>query len=308
VRGEFVRALVELGEADERIVLLTGDLGFMVVEPFAERFPERFFNAGVAEQNMIGLATGLADAGFVPYVYSIATFASMRPYEMLRNGPILHSLPVRLVGIGGGLDYGHNGVTHYALEDIAIMRTQPELTVAVPADAPQAAAALRAVHELEGPVYLRLEKNGPPLPQLDGRFRLGRLEVLGDGEDVALVACGSCVLEAVEAADLLEANGIHASVAVVSSFNPSPVGDLAELLARVPLAVSIEAHYPNGGLRSFVAETIAACGCDCRLVARSVEATPRGMTGTREFLFELNGLNASRIADAVTIALSVPAG
>jgi transketolase len=215
---------------------------------------------------------------------------------------------VRLVGIGGGLDYGHNGVTHYALEDIAIMRTQPDLTVAVPADALQAAAALRAVHELQGPAYLRLEKDGPPVLQLAGRFRLGRLEVLGDGEDVALVASGSCVRQAVDAANLLEATGVHASVAVVSSFNPSPVGDLAELLARVPLAVSIEAHYPNGGLRSFVAETIAACGCDCRLVARSVEAMPRGMTGSREFLFELNGLNASRIADVVTVALSVPAG
>ena len=119
----------------ESIVLLTGDLGFTVVEPFAERFPVRFFNVGVAEQNMLGVATGLAEAGFVPFVYSIATFATLRSYEFVRNGPVLHHLPVRVVGVGGGLEYGMNGVTHYALEDIAIMRTQPGMTVLAPADA-----------------------------------------------------------------------------------------------------------------------------------------------------------------------------
>src|ERR1700751_4301824 len=118
MRGAFVRALTELAERDSRIVLLTGDLGFMALEPFASKFPERFINVGVAEQNMVGLATGLAEAGFTPYVYSIATFASMRGYEFIRNGPVQHGLPVRIVGIGGGVDYGHNGLSHYALEDV----------------------------------------------------------------------------------------------------------------------------------------------------------------------------------------------
>src|SRR6266516_2483950 len=122
MRGAFTKAVTELAQRDPRIVLLTGDLGYMALEPFADAFPDRFFNVGVAEQNMIGLATGLAEAGFIPFAYSIATFATMRPYEFLRDGPILHELPVRLVGVGGGLDYGHNGVTHYALEDVALMR------------------------------------------------------------------------------------------------------------------------------------------------------------------------------------------
>src|SRR5256712_11111775 len=127
MRRAFVNTLVELAERDPRILLLTGDLGYVALEPFAERFPDRFFNVGVAEQNMVGLATGLAEAGFTPFVYSIATFASMRPYEFIRNGPVLHELPVRIVGMGGGLDYGPNGMTHYALEDVALMRAQPEL-------------------------------------------------------------------------------------------------------------------------------------------------------------------------------------
>ena len=134
MRSEFIRSLVALAERDPRVVLLTGDLGFTVVEDFAERFPQRFVNVGVAEQNMLGVATGLAEAGFVPFVYSIATFATMRPYEFIRNGPLLHGLPVRVVGVGGGLDYGNNGITHYALEDVALMRVQPKMMVVAPAD------------------------------------------------------------------------------------------------------------------------------------------------------------------------------
>ena len=136
------RARPDTGRAgwdDERIVLLTGDLGFAALEPFAERFPDRFFNAGVAEQNMVGVATGLAEAGFMPYVYSIATFASMRPYEFIRNGPD----PAPPAGARRrhrrGLDYGHNGMTHYALEDVALMRVQPGMTIVVLADRGQTA-------------------------------------------------------------------------------------------------------------------------------------------------------------------------
>src|SRR5690242_14517811 len=118
MRAAFVRKLVDLAAQDPRILLLTGDLGYSAIEPFAQRFPDRFVNVGVAEQNMVGLATGLAEGGFIPFVYSIATFASMRAYEFLRNGPILHQLLVRVVAVGGGFEYGYAGATHHALEDI----------------------------------------------------------------------------------------------------------------------------------------------------------------------------------------------
>src|SRR5206468_2385099 len=139
MRRSFVDTLIELAECDPRVVLLTGDLGFMVVEPFVERFPDRFFNMGVAEQNMVGVATGLAEAGFIPYVYSIVTFATLRPYEFIRNGPVLHQLPVRIVGVGGGYGYGPAGPTHHGVEDIGVMRMQPGLAVIAPADNRQAA-------------------------------------------------------------------------------------------------------------------------------------------------------------------------
>jgi transketolase len=299
MRKAFAEALVELAERDERVVLLTGDLGYTVLEPFVERFPDRFVNVGVAEQNMIGLATGLAEAGYTPFCYSIATFGSLRPYEFIRNGPAAHGLPVRIVGIGGGFDYGENGLSHYALEDVAVMRVQPRMTVLAPADDDQAAAAVAATAALSGPTYLRVARAGPAVPGLDGRFRIGRLEQIGTGSDVAVVSLGAASAEAVEAAGVLQAEGLSATVAVVSSFNPSPVDDLVALLSRVPLAVSVEAHYVAGGVGSLVAETIAEAGLDCRLVRCGVREMPTGESGSREFLQERYGLSPTAIARAV---------
>lgn len=313
MRSAFASALLDLAVEDERIVLLTGDLGFAVLEPFAERFPDRFFNAGVAEQNMVGLATGLAEAGCTPYVYSIATFASMRGYEFVRNGPILHELPVRVVGVGGGMDYGHNGVTHYALEDAGIMRVQPGIAVIAPADPEQTRAALPQIQALPGPAYLRLGKESQPVPGLDGRFELGRAERIGDGRDVALVALGGMAASAVEAAQRLADAGVDASVLVVSSLNPAPTEDLVDALADVPVALSAEAHYVNGALGSLVAETIAEHGLGTRLVRAGLRAMPIGATGSRPHLYDVHGLSPEQLAaralralDAITPA-STPA-
>jgi transketolase len=298
MRKEFVEELVALAERDESIVLLTGDLGFTVLEPFTERFQDRFFNVGVAEQNMVGLATGLADAGLRPYVYSIGTFATLRPYEFVRNGPLLHELPVRIVGVGAGFDYGHNGITHYALEDVAVMRAQPRMTVVAPADSAQARAAIRQTVDLPNPVYYRLSKTSGDIPELLGRFSLGRLEMARRGDDLALVSLGTMAGEALEAAQALGERGISASVAVVSSFNPAPVDDLVELLEQVAVAVSIEEHYISGGLGSLLAETIAEARLDCRLVRCGVREMPTGQTGSQAWLRDVHGISARRLADA----------
>jgi len=302
VRKAFASALVDVAGRDERVVLLTGDLGYTVLEPFAERFPDRFYNVGVAEQNMVGLATGLAEAGFVPFCYSIATFGSLRPYEFIRNGPLAHDLPVRIVGVGGGFDYGENGLTHYALEDVAVMRVQPRMTVLAPADDDQAEAAVRTTAELLGPAYLRVARAGPPIAGLEARFRLGRAETIGIGTDVAVVALGGAAAEAVEAAVILESEGLSATVAVVSSFNPSPTEDLVAVLGAAALAVSVEAHYVVGGLGSLVAETIAEAGLDCRLVRCGVRTMPTGESGSREYLQEQHGLSPAAIARATLAA------
>jgi transketolase len=254
---------------------------------------------------MLGMATGMAEAGMIPFAYSIATFASLRPYEFIRNGPVLHRLPVRVVGVGGGFDYGHNGVTHFALEDYAVMRAQPGMTVISPADADQACAALRETLDDERPIYFRISKKGSPVPGLDGRFRLGRAELLSDGADLAIVSIGSITHEAVQAAESLALQGIKAKVIVVSSFNPSPVEDLAELLSDVPAVCTVEAHYANGGLGSLVAEVIAENGLPCRLVRAGVRTMPSGRSGSQAHLEEAHGLSAGRLVSAAQTALSV---
>lgn len=303
MRDDFVAELSELAAIDERVVLLTGDLGYLVLDAFSSRFPDRFFNVGVAEQNMVGIATGLAEAGYVPFVYSIATFATMRPYEFLRNGPVLHRLPVRIVGVGGGFDYGYNGITHFALEDYAVMRAQPDLMVVAPADSAQARATVRATRAITGPIYFRIGKRGTPVPGLDGRFAAGDIQLIGDGTDVALIAIGSIAREAQLAAETLAEEGIAATVAVVSTFNPSPVEGLVELLGRMSLAISIETHYLNGGLGSLVAETIAENGLNCRLIRAGVDVVPRGIAGSQEFLEDRFGLSAPRLVAMAHAAL-----
>jgi transketolase len=304
MRAEFVETLAELAERDPRIVLLTGDLGFGVLESFSERFPDRFYNVGVAEQNMIGLATGLAESGMIPFVYSIATFASMRPYEFIRNGPVLHQLPVRIVGVGGGFEYGNNGATHYALEDVGMLRLQRGLTVVVPADTAHARSALAQTYELRRPIYYRVSKGGPPIAGLEGDFELGRLSRLRVGRDVALIALGPIAADASSAADRLAADGIGAAVAVVESFNPSPDEDLVELLAEVPLAVTVESHFVDGGLGTLVAEVIAEHGLSTRLRRCGIEDLPRGTTGSQAFLEQHFGLSATAIAETVESALA----
>lgn len=303
MRNEFVEELVALAEADERVMLLTGDLGFMVLEEFQRRFPDRFLNCGVAEQNMVGVATGLAEAGFVPFVYSIATFSTLRPYEFIRNGPALHDLPVRLVGVGGGFDYGHNGITHFALEDYAVMRAQPRIATVVPADAAQARAAVRNTAIHPGPMYFRVSKRGDELPGLGGRFELGRLETLREGSDAAILAIGSIAHEALAAAELLAEQGLQTAVALVSSFNPEPADEIAELLDGIPTALTVEAHYRNGGLGSLAAETIAEHGLGCRLLRAGVGSMPAGKTGSQHYLEDRHGLTAPHLVRQLEQAL-----
>ena len=304
MRAAFCRTLVDLAANDPRIVLLTGDLGFTVLEPFVERFPDRFYNVGVAEQDMIGIATGLAEAGYIPYVYSIATFAALRPYEFIRNGPVLHQLPVRIAGIGGGFEYGHAGATHHGLEDIGVLRLQPGLTLVCPADWRQAAHAIVATSTLPGPVYYRLGKDDRTVvPGLDGRFRLGGLEIVRRGEDLLMVSAGAITADASAAARALAAGGIATTLAVVSSFNPSPDDDLARLLDRFALVTTIEAHYVTGGLGSLVAEIVAERGLRCRLVRVAVRDMPRGVSGSQAYLQELHGISSASIVNTVRLAL-----
>jgi transketolase len=303
VRATFAKTLTEIATADARVLLLTADLGYMALEPFSETLPEQFVNVGVAEQNMVGIATGLADGGYVPFLYSIAPFASLRTYEFIRNGPVLHRLPVRIVG--AGFEYGVAGPTHHGIDDAAALRPQPGLTIVTPADHLQMRSALLATWDQEGPVYYRIGKDEKmTVPGLDGRFRSGRAEIVRDGRDVAIVAMGSVAADAYAAAGVLADAGIEATVAVVSTFNPSPVDDLAELARAHRLLVSVEAQYVNGALGSLLAETIADEGAGARLVRVGVRNGPHGRSGSQSFYHALHELGPKAIAGRVVALMA----
>lgn len=298
MRKTLITTLVELAERDHRVLFMTADLGYTVVEPFADRFPDRFFNVGVAEQNMIGLATGLAEGGFIPYVYSIATFAALRPYEFIRNGPVLQRLPVRIIGVGGGFEYDHAGPTHYALEDVGALRMQPGLQVVTPADAEQCRSALLAIHETPGPAYFRLGKDETyVVPGLEGRFESGRAQIVRRGKDVLFIAMGPSVALALRAADALASTNLQSTVMVVASMSPSPVDDMRAVLAQFPFAITVEAHYVNGGLGSLVCEVVAEHNLDCRVTRCGVSRTPAGEQGNQEFMNRLHGFSPEQLAE-----------
>lgn len=304
MRDTFIRTLTELAERDPRILLLTADLGYTVLEKFADAHKDRFFNVGVAEQNMIGLGTGLAEAGFFPFLYSIATFAALRPYEFIRNGPVLHHLPARIVGVGGGFEYGSAGPTHHALEDIAALRVFPGLTVIAPADFEQTRTALQATWDLPGPVYYRLGKNEKQtVAGLGGNFELGRAQSCRIGDDVALICMGGIAIEASAAAEMLAARGINVELVVVASVNPAPTEDLISILSRFSTAVTVEAHYISGGIGSIVAETIADNGIQCRLKRCGVSRPADGRSGSEAFMNNLHGISRTGIVAAVEEAV-----
>lgn len=304
MRTAFIESILDLAAKDPQILLLTADLGFTVVERFAKAFPKRFVNVGVAEANMIGLATGLALDGWKPYLYSIATFASMRGFEQVRNGPVLHGLPVRIIGIGGGFAYGHAGVTHFALEDYSLYRTLPGIAVFSPADPAQTRSLMEQTAALPGPAYYRIGKGGnAPLPGLDGRFRIDGIERVREGKDVLLLTTGSIATVVAEAASDLERDGVRASVAVAATLNPSPKAALAALAREYPLVVTVEEHFSAGGLGSMAAEVLAGLASRPRLEIIGVESMETGITGSMDFMRRRAGLSRDQIAARVLKAI-----
>ena len=303
MRKTFINVLIELAEQDERIILLTGDLGFMVMEPYIQRFPDRFINVGVAEQNLIGIATGLAESGMIPYVYSITPFAVLRPYEFIRNGPIYHQLKVRIIGVGGGVEYGHDGISHYGIDDIGVLRVQPGISIFAPADYQQASTLFRKTWDLPGPIYYRLSKDEKSVvPGLAGSFNIGEAQLIGSGRDILFITLGPIAMEAIKAIEMLEAKGISAALLVASSINPPPSSTLKKIIPEFKSVITVEAHYINGGLGSLVSEFVAGQNADCTVLRCGIEAMPDGHIGTQEHLLQHYGISSE---DLVKKALSM---
>lgn len=258
-REAYGKALVRLGEENKDIVVLDADLAKSTKTiDFAKAFPERFFDMGIAEQNMIGTAAGLALSGKIPFVSSFAIFATGRAFEQLRNSVAYPKLNVKVAATHAGVTVGEDGASHQSVEDIALMRALPNMTVIVPADAVETEQAVRKAAEYQGPVYIRLGRSGVPVIYDENyRFEIGKAHILREGSHVTLIAAGIMVSAALEAADLLAREGIEAEVINLSTIKPLDAQTLLQSLRKTGCAVTAEEHSIIGGLGSAVAELAA---------------------------------------------------
>jgi transketolase len=305
MRDAFVRALSELAAEDPRVILITGDLGFGVLTDFAERRPASYLNAGVAEQNMTSVACGMAMAGARAYTYSIGNFPTLRCLEQLRNDVCYHHADVTVVAVGGGFSYGQVGMSHFATEDLAILRTLPQMTVVAPSDPWQAYALTRQMHAAGGPQYLRIDKALAGLPE--GKVELGRARHVRGGSDAVVFAIGGILGEAVAAAEALaEAEGVEVRVVEVHTIKPLDIAAVCEAAEACRVVLTLEEHSVIGGLGGAVAEALLSEGVRVeRFVRLGIEDCHPSVVGDQAYLRARHGLDRNGVARALREALEL---
>ena len=286
MRDAFVRALMREAAADPRLTLITGDLGFGVLKPFWETYPDQFVNAGIAEQGMTGLAAGLARTGRTVLTYSIGNFPTLRCIEQIRNDCAYHDANVKIVCVGGGFVYGSLGMSHHATEDMAVLRALPGVTVFTPGDPAEVEAVVPVMLRTPGTCYLRLGRGGEPMLH-DGEvadWALPRALTLRQGTDVALLSAGGILTQTVSAARLLQEQGVSAEVVSFPCLKPIDREKLIELAGRFRHLVTVEEHNIVGGFGSAVCEVIAETGMPCRVHRIGMEDVYSCIVGTQQYL------------------------
>jgi len=304
-RRAFGEALEELAASDPRIVVLTNDsVGSSNVAHIRKRFPERFVNVGIAEQNVIGISAGLANGGKIPFVCGASCFLTGRALEQIKVDLAYSRSNVKLCGMSSGLAYGALGPTHHSLEDLAWTRVIPNLTVIVPADPIETAQAVRAAASLDGPVFLRLSRMPVPVVHSpDYRFQIGQAVRLREGRDLTLIAAGTTVWRALEAAELLARDGVSAGVLNMSTLQPLDSTAVLNAARQTGAILTVEEHSVRGGLGGAVAEVVVSGNpVPMRLLGVPGVFAP---TGPTEWLFEHFGLNPRAIRDAALELLAV---
>lgn len=307
MRNAFADELTKLGQEDPRIVMLSGDIGNRLFDKFKAAQPDRFFNCGVAEQNMIGVATGLAMNGMRPFAYTITPFVTTRCLEQIRTDAAYHEAPVTIVSVGAGLAYAGLGPTHHACEDISFLRSIPNMVVVAPGDEWEVRAALRALMNQDKPAYLRMGKKGEPKIHDDvpEAFELGKALPMTDGDEVCILSTGNILPEAMEAGRLLTQAGIATQVVSFHTIKPLDEAFLADAFDRFSRVVTIEEHSLIGGFGSAVAEWVIDNGAAGQKLLRI--GTPDKFfkeSGEQHFARERLGLLGHQIADRVCATLT----
>lgn len=302
MRNGFIQELYELAKKDKRIVFLTGDLGFNVVEKFVADFPDRFFNVGISEQNMIGMATALAESGFIPFCYSIAPFILLRPYEFIKNGPILHNKKVRIVGVSAGFEYGDLGYTHYCLEDVAITRVFPNLKSYFPINSNNARKMLEKTYDVDAPIYYRIGKNKTSnTDEIIKDFSENGVEKIHENliSKTAVISLSSVTDQAKKAFDKVKGTDKEFNFYALTQINPVPRIALIEILKKNNKIITLESHYINGGIGSMIAEIMAEENINCKLIRLAVKKVVDGLIGDQNFLENRYEIDSIAILNAI---------
>jgi transketolase len=301
MRTAFINTVMTCAEEDKNIWMLCGDLGYSVLEPFTKKFPNRFINVGVAEQNMIGVAAGLALTGRKVICYSIGNFATLRCLEQIRNDVCYHDADVKVVSIGGGLVYGAHGYTHHTVEDLAVMRALPNLTVIAPGDPTEAQLATSWMLQQKGPCYLRLGKAGEPkLYDKEPAFHFGKIIERQQGSDVLLISTGGIMELTLNVAKALQKDGLKIGIASCPFVKPLDAGYIAAQAQRYALIVTLEEHTASGGLNEAVASVMARTGSKARLLPVTVpELALKGISGNHGELLKRIGLTVETISQTI---------
>ena len=305
MRNAFADEVAKLGREDTRLVLLSGDIGNKLFDAFKEHAPARFLNCGVAEANMMSVAAGMALSGLRPVVYTITPFTTTRCFEQIRVDACYHAAPVIIVGTGAGLSYAELGPTHHSLEDMAILRTLPGMSVVAPCDEVELRLLLRAALAHDGPVYMRIGKKGEPvIHKARPRLALGRSVTVREGQDACLISTGTIMPEALRAADLLAGQGLSVRVESFHTVKPLDEGRLAEIFGEYAVVAVVEEHSRLGGLGGSIAEWKARqTGKLGTLLAFGVEDTFMHEIGSQEYARRRFGLTAENFATQVQTAL-----
>ncbi len=296
---------MKLAAQDKRIHLVVADIGFGAVEPFAERYPERFLNAGVAEQNMIGIAAGLALSGKIVFAYSISNFPTLRCLEQIRNDVCYHNANVKVVTVGGGFTYGSLGMTHHVTEDLAILRALPKMTVVAPGDPLEVEHATRAIAASEGPCYLRLGRAGEPvIHKQDFRFELGKAILVRPGQDLTLISTGGMLQLASEVAEVLDTQGIQTRVISMPTIKPLDQEAILRAAQETPAMATLEEHSILGGLGGAVAEVLVESEEKVRFKRLGLPSAFSSHVGDQDYLRAAYGLSKENIVESLKALLA----
>lgn len=304
MRTAFASTLMEIASLEKRLFVITNDLGYSVLEPFIEKYPDQYLNIGIAEQNMMGVAAGLALSGKIPIVFSIIPFATMRCFEQIRNDICYHNLNVKIVGVGSGLAYGSLGPTHHSIEDIAIMRVLPNMTVICPGDPIEAGLATLASMAHHGPIYMRIHKKGDPVVyNTKPAFRIGKAIKLSDGRDGTLIATGNMLHTAVEVIQTLKDKGIELRLLSMHTIKPIDVLSLKDAVKDTGRMFTLEEHNIIGGLGGAVAEVLGELGMPVRFHRFGINDRFTKEVGNQEYLRGVNALSSQKIVSYIHQAL-----